>query len=135
MSLQLGIQQFNSREFYQCHDTLEEIWIEAPEMDKRFYQGVLQVAVACHHLSNHNQRGAIILLGEAIRRLNDYQPDYYGVDVSELMTQSINLLQALQLLEEAKLEQFVQEIFTKGKTNISTEESVSLPEIALVEHP
>lgn len=132
MSLQLGIQQFNNQEFYQCHDTLEAIWIEALETDKRFYQGILQVAVACHHLSNRNQRGAIILLGEAIRRLNDYQPDYYDVNVSELMQQSINLLQTLQQLEESNLEQFTQQIFSEGQVTNQTGESVSLPIIRMV---
>jgi predicted metal-dependent hydrolase len=70
-----GVEQFNKREFYACHDTLEAIWIEAAESDKRFYQGILQVAVGCYHLTNHNWRGAVILLGEGVRRLNDYEPD------------------------------------------------------------
>nr|WP_298976038.1 DUF309 domain-containing protein [uncultured Thermosynechococcus sp.] len=34
------------------------------EPERRFYQGLLQIAVACHHLSRGNQRGAILLLGE-----------------------------------------------------------------------
>ena len=49
-----GVEEFNQQQFYACHDTLEAIWIEAPESDKRFYQGVLQVAVGCYHLSNNN---------------------------------------------------------------------------------
>lgn len=133
MSLQKGIEEFNNREFYQCHDTLEAIWIEAPETDKRFYQGILQVAVACHHLSNRNQRGAIILLGEAIRRLKDYQPDYLDVDVSELMSQSAVLLQTLQQLETHRLEEFAEELLTSGIAIAKTGESVSLPTITKVE--
>ena len=132
MSLELGIQQFNNREFYECHDTLEAVWIEAPEMDKRFYQGILQVAVACHHLSNLNQRGAIILLGEAVRRLNDFQPDYLDVDVSALMLQSSMLLQTLQQLAESNLEEFAQEILTKGEAISQAGESISLPVVKLV---
>lgn len=34
------------------------------EPERRFYQGLLQIAVACHHLSRGNLRGAILLLGE-----------------------------------------------------------------------
>jgi hypothetical protein len=61
-----GVEQFNQRQFYACHDTLEAIWIEAGEPDKKFYQGVLQVAVGLYHLGNDNWRGAVILLGEGV---------------------------------------------------------------------
>ena len=101
-----GIAEFNQQQFYVCHDTLEAIWIDAPEVDKRFYQGILQVAVGCYHLSNDNLRGATILLGEAVRRLCDYQPDYQGVDVEQLLQQAVQLLQALQQLEPEQAKVF-----------------------------
>ena len=91
-----GIEQFNQRDFYACHDTLEAIWIDSSEVDKRFYQGILQVAVGCYHLTNHNWRGAVILLGEGVRRLKDYQPDYETVDVNQLLEESQLLLKYLQ---------------------------------------
>ncbi len=91
----LGIEQFNQRRFYDCHDTLEAIWIEAPELDKRFYQGILQIAVGCYHLSNLNQRGAMILLGEGVKRLSEYQPIYYDIDVAQLVSESYSLLAQL----------------------------------------
>ncbi|MDJ0731535.1 MAG: DUF309 domain-containing protein [Crocosphaera sp.] len=94
-----GIDQFNRREFYACHDTLEAIWIDAAESDKRFYQGILQVAVGCYHLTNHNWRGAVILLGEGVRRLRDYQPDYETVNVSQLLEESQSLLKYLQQID------------------------------------
>jgi predicted metal-dependent hydrolase len=108
-----GITEFNQRQFYACHDTLEAIWVDAPETDKRFYQGILQVAVGCYHLSNDNLRGAIILLGEAVRRLCDYQPDYEGVDVEQLLEQSMDLLQALQQLPPEQTSDFWQQLVQK----------------------
>ena len=45
-----GIEQFNRREFYPCHDTLEAIWMDSIEPDKTFYQGILQIAVGCYHI-------------------------------------------------------------------------------------
>ncbi|MEL6495465.1 MAG: DUF309 domain-containing protein [Cyanobacteria bacterium J06623_7] len=101
-----GIAEFNQQQFYPCHDTLEAIWVEAAEVDKRFYQGILQVAVGCYHLSNGNLRGAIILLGEAVRRLCDYLPDYESVDVEGLLSQSSELLQTLQQLEPEQAQDF-----------------------------
>ena len=108
-----GIEEFNQQQFYACHDTLEAIWVDADEADKRFYQGILQVAVGCYHLSNDNLRGAIILLGEAVRRLCDYQPDYEGVNVELLLEQASQLLQALQQLPPEHTAEFFQQLQQK----------------------
>ena len=116
-----GIAEFNRQEFYACHDTLEAVWVEAPEADKRFYQGVLQVAVGCYHLSNDNLRGAIILLGEAVRRLRDYQPDYEEIDVEQLLQQAIALLQALQQIEPEQTSYFFQQLQKSSQTEPNSE--------------
>lgn len=108
-----GIAEFNQQQFYACHDTLEAIWVDAPEADKRFYQGILQVAVGCYHLSNDNLRGAIILLGEAVRRLCDYQPDYEEINVEQLLEQAMALLQALQQLQPEQTSDFWQQLLQK----------------------
>jgi uncharacterized protein len=91
-----GIAEFNRHEYYACHDTLEALWMDSIDPDKKFYQGVLQIAVACHHLQNHNLKGAAILLGEGIGRLRYYQPAYAGIDVSQLIQSSHHLLQHVQ---------------------------------------
>ena len=129
-----GITEFNQQKFYACHDTLEAIWVDAPEMDKRFYQGILQVAVGCYHLSNDNLRGAIILLGEAVRRLCDYQPEHEGVNVEQLLDQAVALLQALQQLQPEQASDFfgyLQQKQSKVATEeIQTEAIAELAELA-----
>ena len=91
-----GITEFNAGSYYACHDTLEALWMDSIDPDKKFYQGVLQIAVACYHLHNRNWKGAVILLGEGISRLPYYQPVYAGIDVSKLIRDSSNLLRTLQ---------------------------------------
>jgi predicted metal-dependent hydrolase len=105
-----GVGQFNAQEFYPCHDTLESLWMEASEPDQTFYQGILQIAVGCYHLHNYNWQGAVILLGEGIKRLRDYQPIYEGVDVTDLIYQSLSLLQALQKIEPNQVMDFVEKL-------------------------
>jgi uncharacterized protein len=102
-----GINEFNAREYYACHDTLEALWMDAIDPDKRFYQGVLQIAVACYHLHNRNWRGAVTLLGEGVGRLPYYQPVYAGIDVSELIKDSSNLLKTLQSIGLDGIDNFV----------------------------
>lgn len=91
----LGVEQFNQRQFYTCHDTLEAIWMEAGEPERTLYQGILQIAVAFYHLSNQNGRGAMILLGEGMNRLRTYAPDYAGVEIGALLGQCQAILQTL----------------------------------------
>ncbi|MBD1929252.1 DUF309 domain-containing protein [Trichocoleus sp. FACHB-90] len=121
-----GVEQFNQQEFYACHDTLEALWMEASEPQKRFYQGVLQIAVACYHLGNLNWRGAAILLGEGIGRIKAYEPRYSGIDVSQLIDQSAELLTALQEAGAENIAEFVEQMQHQGDT-------VQLPKIQRVD--
>lgn len=102
-----GIDEFNTGEYYACHDTLEALWMDSIDPDKKFYQGVLQIAVACYHLHNRNWRGAVTLLGEGIGRLPYYQPVYAGIDVARLIRDSSNLLQTLQAIGIEGVSDFV----------------------------
>jgi len=61
-----GIELFNAREFYECHEVLEEIWLAEPERIRTLYQGILQVGVAFYHLGRGNFRGATSLLETGI---------------------------------------------------------------------
>ncbi|MBD1832956.1 DUF309 domain-containing protein [Cyanobacteria bacterium FACHB-472] len=121
-----GVEQFNQQEFYACHDTLEALWMEAREPQKRFYQGVLQIAVACYHLGNLNWRGAAILLGEGIGRIKAYEPRYSGINVSQLIDQSAELLTALQEAGAENIAEFVEQMQHQGDT-------VQLPKIQRVD--
>lgn len=91
-----GVEQFNQGQFYACHDTLEAIWIEAPQSKKNFYQGILQIAVALYHLSNRNWRGCVILMGEGMNRLRSYEPGYADLDLENFLLQTSQLHQHLQ---------------------------------------
>jgi hypothetical protein len=72
-----GIGLFNAGYFFEAHEVLEEIWRDAPEGEKKFWQGLIQIAVAFHHRSVGNKIGAQSLLNRAIRNLSPY-PDIYG---------------------------------------------------------
>jgi len=92
-----AIAQFNSGDYYACHDTLEEIWNDAWQSDRAFYQGILQIAVGLYHLKNQNWHGAAILLGEGTSRLPSYLPDYQSIDVETLLEDSLLILRTVQL--------------------------------------
>lgn len=95
-----GVEQFNQEDFYGCHDTLEEIWLEASEPERSLYQGILQVAVGIYHLGNQNRRGAILLLGEGMKRLSAYSPEYAGLDIRQFLVETQGLLTQLQYQDD-----------------------------------
>ena len=80
-----GIRLFNQGDFFEAHEVLEDVWRAAPEPDKKFLQGLIQVAVALHHHSKGNLVGARSLLQRAARNLAFYPESYGGVNVAKLL--------------------------------------------------
>ncbi|MFB2835184.1 DUF309 domain-containing protein [Floridanema evergladense] len=126
-----GVAQFNSGDYYTCHDTLEALWMDATEPQKTFYQGILQIAVGLYHLSNRNWRGAVILLGEGTNKLGYYQPDYAEVNVEKLIAESRELLAALQAAGAENVGEFAESIKDTG-TYLSDGQSLIVPKIAKI---
>ena len=57
-----GVQEFNSGLYYECHETLEELWLQERAAVRELYQGILQVGVALYKQRQANYRGAVNLL-------------------------------------------------------------------------
>jgi len=84
--------------------------MEAELRDRDFYQGLLQIAVGCYHLSNSNWRGAVILLGEGMGRLEAYEPVYSEIDVTQLIDQSNTLRESLQDIGQENIGTWVEHL-------------------------
>jgi uncharacterized protein len=80
-----GISLFNKGEFFEAHEVLEDVWRTAPDSEKKFLQGLIQVAVALHHHSNGNLVGARSLLERAARNLALYPESFGGVNIAGLL--------------------------------------------------
>jgi uncharacterized protein len=76
-----GIAEFNAGLFFECHDTLEDMWggIRGPARD--FFQGLIQVSVAYYHLGNGNGAGAESMMRRALKRFERYPAVYAGFDL------------------------------------------------------
>ena len=79
-----GVEEFNTGYFFECHDTLEEIWqgMRGPARD--FLQGLIQISVAFYHLRNGNLRGGESQLEKGLFRLEGYGDCYQGIDLAAL---------------------------------------------------
>jgi uncharacterized protein len=83
-----GVELFNSRHFFECHDVIEEIWMEWTGSDRTFFQGIIHIAVGFYHLDNENYRGSRSQLSKGIAKLQRFQPAYYGIELKSFLTQT-----------------------------------------------
>lgn len=65
---------WNEGLFFEVHEVLEEVWKTARGDARQALQGVIQIAVAYHHLAHGNLRGARNLLKEGRSRLTPTPP-------------------------------------------------------------
>jgi predicted metal-dependent hydrolase len=91
-----AVRLFNAGEWYACHDGFEELWHETQAPCRRVLQAILQVAVAHLHLERGNRRGATVLLGEGLGRLQGAGDACFGLDLNLLRQRSRDRLLALQ---------------------------------------
>jgi predicted metal-dependent hydrolase len=85
---QKGLEAFNSSRFFEAHELWEDVWRETPEPDKRFLQGLIQVAAAFHHYSRANVLGTEKLLRAGLLKLEDF-PERHGELEIELLRQAV----------------------------------------------
>lgn len=77
--------EFNRGDWFECHETLEELWIGSEDEIRWFYQGLLQLAVALHHWRNGNFRGAVSLLDNGMEYLQRVRPICQRIDLPALL--------------------------------------------------
>jgi uncharacterized protein len=80
-ALARGVREFNEGLFFECHDTLEEMWAGLRGPARDFFQGLIQVSVAFYHLSGGNAVGAASMLSRALKRFEKYPERYAGFDL------------------------------------------------------
>lgn len=91
-----GLELFNRGEFFEAHEVLEDVWRAAPAGEKKFLQGLIQVAVGLHHHSRGNLAGTRSLLARAHRNLSGYPAQHGGIDLAGLRRQVERWVGALE---------------------------------------
>src|SRR5262249_45438159 len=90
-----GIEEFNRGHFFEAHELWEEAWNEVVGEEKRFYQGLVQIAAAYHKLSLAQYNGARKLLERGNQILSGFPPDYADIDLAPLLEAVANTLHEL----------------------------------------
>ena len=98
--LQSAIAQFNDEQYWDCHETLEQIWLSEEYPLRLFYHGLIKAAVGMLHLYRRNCRGAKAKLSDAVDTLAPFVPAMMGVDVAQLHKDLSERLANLQSVPE-----------------------------------
>ena len=95
-----AIEQFNRAEFFEQHESLEELWLSEKRAIRLFYQGILQVGVACHHLLGGRKDPAVRLLRLGLEKLAPFPPICQQVDLQGFRQRAERLLRQLEVDDE-----------------------------------
>jgi hypothetical protein len=86
-----GLEQFNRGEYFQQHESLEEIWILEPRPLRYLYQGILKIGVGFYKLRLGNYRGTINHINGGIAYLEPFGDQCLGVDVARLILEAADV--------------------------------------------
>ena len=81
-----GLRSFNNKRFYAAHEYWEEIWTDYQIPDKKFIQGLIQLSVACFHLTNDNLNGAKGLFRKSTEKFELLESSIRSIDIHKIST-------------------------------------------------
>jgi uncharacterized protein len=85
--IEIGVSQFNQGKFFECHDTLEDVWQGTRGPARDFLQGLIQIAVGFYHLDAGNLAGSRSQLEKGLARITPYPEIFLGIDLTDLRDQ------------------------------------------------
>lgn len=76
----------NKRDYFECHEILEEVWMEETNCETREHVSInlLLVAVGMHHWRNKNFRGAKSVLENSLKNYEKLSPNIETIGINSL---------------------------------------------------
>ncbi|MSP61860.1 MAG: DUF309 domain-containing protein [Myxococcales bacterium] len=90
-----GCAAFNRGEFYEAHEHWEDVWNEVDDPDRRWVQGMIQVATGLHKLQRFRSDVCATLLAKALGKLHDVPAVLDGFEVGALRAEAERVLAAI----------------------------------------
>ena len=99
-----GIDLFNRRAFFECHEVLEDLWRPIRGPRRLFLQSVIHLAVGFYHHQRANPTGTERQLRKGLKKLAGYLPEFDGVNTALLYREALACLE--RVLSGQNLERF-----------------------------
>jgi len=95
-----GVEQFNKQEFFDCHETLEHLWMEDRSPERELIQGIIQIAVGYYHYLRNNRVGALKLLTRGLERIKKYDAICMNLNIQQLAADVSSNIQEIENSEK-----------------------------------
>jgi predicted metal-dependent hydrolase len=87
-----GVDEFNHGRYFECHDTLEDLWHDTRGKDRLFLQGLIQISVGFYHFFNGNYKGAASQFTRGLGKLDGYRPSHRGTELQQFTQEVVHWL-------------------------------------------
>ena len=104
--LALGISLYNGGSYFEAHEAWEEVWLEAENSEREFYQGLIQITAAFVHVTRNEYPGSVRLLDAGISKLARYGVRKEGIELASFVDGARKAREALLGLGEKRLSEF-----------------------------
>jgi predicted metal-dependent hydrolase len=84
-----GIELFNQREFFECHEVLEAEWTEEASQRRWFLQSLIHLAVGFYHHQQGNLTGLDRQITKGLKKLAGFLPVCEGIDTRALYEETL----------------------------------------------
>ncbi len=82
-----GLEQYKLMDYFEAHEIWEELWSSYYLVDRKFIQGLIQLAVSFVHIGNGNIIGAKSLLKKAEKKFKNFSGFQRGINIDNLLKQ------------------------------------------------
>ena len=80
-----GLDHYRSGDYFEAHESWEELWSDYYLEDRKFIQGLIQLSVSFVHLENNNLKGAKSLLNKCKEKFMNFKNIHRGIDANKLL--------------------------------------------------
>ncbi len=109
-----GVNLFNEGKFWHAHEAWEEVWRRHTEDERLFFQGLIQLAAAYHHLTLKKSHGGCVNnLQKSADILNVFRPEFMGVAIEPLMTAIADGKKEAEALGPEQIDEFRKSLIVK----------------------
>ena len=84
---QEGLKYYRAGNYFEAHESWEEMWSDYYLIDRRFIQGLIQLSVSFVHLENGNIKGAKSLLKKSLEKFEEFHGTQRGINLNDLIKQ------------------------------------------------
>ncbi len=102
LKLRKFIKEFNSKEFFEAHETLEELWNETEGDLRKPIQAFIQITAALHLITQSRYDGAVTVLKRARVNLQNFARKFFDIDPVLLLSESEDFLKEASALKSTE---------------------------------